>query len=411
MPRKKTTIIKANVLFDGKQMHENKFVTLYGDRIQSITDHAEKHHVEGWVTPAFIDAHSHIGMDRDGEPFTESEVNDHIDQITPLNNPLNSIYFDDRAFVDAVDFGVLYSCVVPGSGNLLGGKAMFIRNFAANRDEAFIRHYGYKMALGYNPRSTTMWKGERPSTRMGVYAQLERKFDEVLRKKAKADLKLEKALAELDKKLKKPKKLTRKEFEAEKHLLEEEHRLEFTAEEYAILELLSGQKVAKIHVHKDDDVLYLIELCKKYGLRATADHTGDVFHTATFNALADAGIPVVYGPLGTVGYKVELKNAFYTNTKLLMESHAMYGLMTDHSVLHTATLREELKFFLIQGMSEVDALALITSRNAAILGVDDILGTIEPGKLASVVVWDRNPLHLGAFPRMVVGEGEILRER
>ena len=411
MPRKKTTIIKANVMFDGQKLHENKFITLYGDRIQSIDDTASRHHVEGWVTPAFIDAHSHIGMDRDGEPYTEAEVNDHIGQITPLNNPIDSIYFDDHAFVDAVDFGVLYSCVVPGSGNLLGGKAMIIRNFAANRDEAFIEHYGYKMALGYNPRSTTMWRGDRPSTRMGVYTQLEARFDEVLRKKAQADLKLEKAMLELQRKTKRPKKVTKKEFEQEKALLQRDYDLTFTVEEQAILELLSGKKKAKVHVHKDDDVLYLIALCKKYGLQATADHTADVFHIETFDALAAAGIPVVYGPLGTVGYKVELKHAFYTNTKLLMDSKATYGLMTDHSVIHTATLRESLKFFLIQGMSEEEALSIITLKNARILGIDDRLGTIEPGKLASVVVWDRNPLHLGAYPRMVVAEGAVVRER
>ncbi|MCD4829772.1 MAG: amidohydrolase family protein [Candidatus Cloacimonetes bacterium] len=411
MARKRTTIIKANVLFDGEKLHENKFITLYGNEIQSIDDSAPKHHVEGWVTPAFIDAHSHIGMDRDGEPFQEAEVNDYIDQITPLLNPIDSIYWDDRAFHDAVDFGVLYSCVIPGSGNLLGGKAMIIRNFAANRDEALVEHYGYKMALGYNPRSTTDWKGKRCNTRMGVYAQLEAKFDEALQKKAKADLKHEKAMYELERKLKKPKKVTRKEFAQEKAMLEREYELGFTPEERALLELLSGEKTAKVHVHKDDDVLYLIHLCKKYGLKVTAEHTCDVFHTKTFNALAKAGIPVVYGPLGTVGYKVELKHMLYTNAKLLMDSNADYGLMTDHSVIHTISLRESLKFFLIQGMSEAEALSIITKKNARILGIDDRLGSIEPGKLASVVVWDRNPLHLAAFPKMVIGEGAILRQK
>ena len=141
-------------------------------------------------------------MDRDGEPYQEGETNDDSDQIQPLINPVNSIYLDDRAFVDAVDFGVLYSCIVPGSGNLLGGKAMIIKHYAKFTDEAVVKHYGYKMALGYNPRSTTMWKGTRPNTRMGVYALLEKKFDDLLLKKAKADLAKDKKLKELDKKIK-----------------------------------------------------------------------------------------------------------------------------------------------------------------------------------------------------------------
>ncbi len=88
---------------------------------------------EGFVTPAFIDAHSHIGLYRDGEPSNEQEGNDITNQFLPFNDPLNSVYFDDKAFKDAVDFGVLYSCIVPGSGNLVAGKAMIIRNFVENR--------------------------------------------------------------------------------------------------------------------------------------------------------------------------------------------------------------------------------------------------------------------------------------
>jgi len=70
-----------------------------------------------------------------------------------------------------------------------------------------------------------------------------------------------------------------------------------------------------------------------------------------------------------------------------------------------------LKFFMIQGMSEEDAISLITYKNAKILHIDDILGTVEPNKLASLVVWDKNPLHLSAFPTMVMAEGKVIRKK
>ena len=284
MPTRQSLVINAKVLFDGKKKLENKTIIIEGKKIVEISSKKMKTDFAGYVTPAFIDPHSHIGMDREGEPWQESEVNDIINQIRPLNDPLNSIYFDDRAFKDAVDFGVLYSCVVPGSGNLIGGQAKIIRNFAKNRDEAFFKDYGFKMALGYNPRSTQEWKGERSNTRMGIYALLEKKFDDLLIKKEKAELSKEKKIIELNKK-KKDKKLTKKEFESEKKIIERELELEFTSEENAILELLSGKKVAKVHVHKDDDVLYLIKLVKKYNLNVTADHTGDVFNKNIFDEL------------------------------------------------------------------------------------------------------------------------------
>jgi imidazolonepropionase-like amidohydrolase len=404
----KKTVIFAEALFDGIKKDENCSIVLEGDKIIDITKKKMHYDYSGTVTPAFIDAHSHIGMHRSGEPDSEGETNDQIGQITPLHDPLNSIYFDDSAFGEAVSFGVLYSCVVPGSGNLLGGRARVIRNFADNRADALVHDFGFKMAMGFNPRSTEKWKGDRPNTRMGIYSMLEKKFDGVLQKKGKTDLNRERKMLELEKNFR-GKKITEAERNRDRELIEAEYRLEFDAEETAILELLTQKKKAKVHVHKEDDVLYLIGLVKKYGLAVTADHLGDVFHTEIFNALADAGIPVVYGPLGSFAYKVELKHDRYDNTKLLMASKAFYGLMTDHPVIMTPFLRDSLKYFLIFGMKEEDAISLITYKNAKILGIDGMLGTVEAGKLASLVVWDQNPLHLAAFPKQIFAEGKIVR--
>lgn len=402
-------VIEASLLFDGKSRKENCYIIIEDDKIIDITKEKTKPHFSGIVTPAFIDAHSHIGLEREGEPCQEGEANDHSKQIFPLLNPLNSVYFDDRAFSDAVDFGVLYSCIVPGSGNILGGRALVIKNFSQTRKDAVIKDYGFKMALGFNPKSTTEWRGDRPNTRMGVYSMIEEIFDNVLNKKQKLLLQKEKKIIELQDKIKEN-KIDTERSNKEKQIIEKEYELEFSTDELAILELLEGKKVAKVHVHKEDDALYLIELVKKYKIKVTADHAGDIFHKEIFDELYKAGIDVVYGPLGTLGYKVELKHAFYTNARQLMESKVFFGLMTDHPVILTPNLRESLKYFLIQGMSDEDAISIITYKNAKILGIEDNLGTIEIGKKASIVIWDQSPFNLAAYPIAVIGEGKILRD-
>ncbi len=402
-------VIKCDTLFDGKTKKENVNLIIEDDKIIDITTKNIKADFSGIVTPAFIDAHSHIGMDRQGEPYYESEVNDTSTHLNPLNNPLNSIYFDDRAFEEAVDFGVLYSCVVPGSGNIIGGKAMVIKNFAKNRKEALIKEYGYKFALGFNPRSTTEWKGERPNTRMGVYALLENKFDSLITKEKKANIEREKKLKELEEKVKE-KKLSEEYKKEEERLINEEFELEFSMEDRALLEVLRGEKVAKVHVHKEDDILYLIELVKKYNLKATADHTCDVFHKEIYDELGNHNIPVVFGPMGALDYKVELKHSSYKNVKHLINSKAFFGLMTDHPVILTYNIRDTLKYFLITGMKEEEAISIITYKNAKILGIDHMVGTIEVGKKASLIVWDKSPFYFGAYPKVVLGEGRILRD-
>ena len=406
----KTVVIRATALYENGERVEDRKIVVEGSRIVEVSAAGSiKADYEGYVTPAFIDAHSHIGMFREGEPQSEAEGNDRTSQIMPLSDPLNSIYFDDRAFTDSVDFGVLYSCVVPGSGNLVGGRARVVRNYAKNRKDALVLDYGYKMALGYNPRSTTSWKGDRPDTRMGIYQMLEKRFDEVLAKKEKSDLALRRKLRELARSA--PEKgIGPRELDAERDAARREAALELSSEDQAILDLLSGAKTVKVHVHKEDDALYLIDLRKRYGFRATADHLMDIHHREIFDELARADSPVVYGPMGCLAYKVELKHEDYRNVGLLMKSKADYGLMTDHPVVLSHLLRDSLKYFLIQGMSEAQALSIVTSRNARILGLDE-LGSVSEGKLASLVVWDREPLCLAAYPRMVMAEGSVIRKR
>ncbi len=170
-------LIHTKLLYDGINEKKNCFIGIEGNEIKFVGHNkpSGKHEiVENCeaVTPSFIDPHSHIGMVRAGEPSHEEEANEHMDSISPLSNALHSIYMDDPSFQESIESGVLYSVVLPGSGNIISGKAVLIRNFSSNITNAFISDIGIKLALGYNPRSTIKWKGTRPSTRMGAIAVL-----------------------------------------------------------------------------------------------------------------------------------------------------------------------------------------------------------------------------------------------
>jgi hypothetical protein len=82
---------------------------------------------------------------------------------------------DEPSFGESVENGVIYSTVLPGSGNIIGGKAVLVRNFCKDIGDAYVMDVGIKAALGFNPR-TTGWKGERPSTRIGAIAMLRENF-------------------------------------------------------------------------------------------------------------------------------------------------------------------------------------------------------------------------------------------
>jgi imidazolonepropionase-like amidohydrolase len=374
--------IFAETIYTGKSIVHDKHLVFNGKSISGISKSARGELLGRFdvVTPAFIDPHSHIGMERSGEPSGEGEANDHLDSILTLTDALDSVQMDDKAFRDAVESGVLYSCVVPGSGNIIGGQSAVIRNFAANSTEALIGRAGLKAAFGYNPRSTTSWKGKRPSTRMGAIAVLRGRLAEVRQKIQK--------------------------YRQARGRKKEE--ITFTAEDKVLQELLSRKIRLRAHVHKIDDIAALLRLVDDFKIKITIEHAMDVHQADIFHELKKRKIPVVYGPIDSFAYKVELKHEDWRNISHLLTSGVQFGLMTDHPVTLARQLFLQTRWFIRVGLSKQAAVELVSHQNARILGIDDRLGTLQRGKWASFVCWSGDPFNLASYPQAVYGEGSLL---
>jgi imidazolonepropionase-like amidohydrolase len=372
----------AKTIYNGKSIVYDKHLIFNGKNISGISKSAKGELLGHFdvVTPAFIDPHSHIGMERSGEPSGEGEANDRLDSVLTLTDALDSVQMDDKAFMDAVESGVLYSCVVPGSGNIIGGQSAVIRNFAANSTEALIGRAGLKAAFGYNPRSTGDWKGQRPSTRMGAIA--------ILRGR----------LAEVRQKIQKHRRARGREKE----------KITFTAEDQVLQELLSRKIRLRSHVHKIDDIAALLRLVDDFKIKITIEHAMDVHQVDIFHELKKRKIPVVYGPIDSFAYKVELKHEDWRNISHLLASGVQCGLMTDHPVTLARQLFLQTRWFIRAGISKQAAIELVSHQNARILGIDDRLGTLQRGKWASFICWSGDPFDLASYPKAVFGEGQLL---
>ena len=89
-------------------------------------------------------------------------------------------------------------------------------------------------------------------------------------------------------------------------------------------------------------------------------------------------------------------------------SGVQFGLMSDHPVTLARQLFLQTRWFLRSGMSGQQAIELVSSKNARILGIDDRLGTLEKGKWASFICWGGDPFDLASYPAAVYGEGNLL---
>ncbi len=377
--------VRGDTIYTGTDILTDSTLSIDGTTVVGVGDTAQGEQAGSYpvITPAFIDAHSHIGLIRAGEPSAEAEANEQMDAMLAHADVLDSIQMDDAGFADSIEMGVLYSCVLPGSGNIVAGNSAVIRNYGTDTNAAFIRRAGIKGAFGYNPMSTGSWKGQRPSTRMGALAILRAKLVDVQAKMAK-----EAAQGEDGK----------------------ENGVTYTAEELVLKAMLTGKERYRVHVHKNDDIAALLRFVDEFDLKVTLEHTMDVHTSGVYEELKARGIPVVYGPMDSLAYKVELKHENWRNLKFLLDSGVEFGLMTDHPVIMQNMLFFCLRHFLHLGFTKQAALEVITRQNARILGIDDILGTLEPGKWGSFICWSGDPFSLESYPVAIYAEGERIYE-
>ncbi len=371
--------VRAARVFTGRDVRENAWLLLNETGIEGLSD-APRGEVVGEcavLTPAFIDPHSHIGIHRAGEPGRDSESNDTLDSILPLPDVLDSVQMDDVAFATAMESGILYSCVVPGSANIIGGLSAVIRHCAPHSTAALVERAGIKAALGYNIMAYGGTKGTRPTTRRGALAVLRARLYVVRDKAAKA-AKGAKGAARAE---------------------------PLTEEERILKGLLDGRMRLRVHAHKIDDIAALLRLVDEFKLRVSVEHAMDVNRPEIFQELRKRRITVVYGPLDTTSSKVELLHKHWRNVRILIESGVDFCLMTDHPVTPSWTLLQQTRTLLRCGLSKQEALETLTRKAAVFLGIDDRLGTLARGKWASFTCWSGDPFDIASRPLAVYAEG------
>jgi len=374
----------AQQLYTGQEFREDVYLNFSGTTIAGVSKKSRGDLIGRYptVTPAMIDAHSHIGLVRSGEPEQEADGNEKMASMMVLTDVLDALQMDDAAFQDAIEMGVLYSCVMPGSGNVIGGRCAVIRHFAEHSSQALVARGGIKAALGFNPTTTTAWKGERPSTRMGALGLLRDK------------------LADVSQKLDRYRKASSR----------KKQEITFSASEKWLRALIEGRERLRVHVHKIDDIAALLRLIDEFSLDVTVEHAMDVHRPEIFRNLKKRGIPVVYGPIDSFAYKVELKHENWRNIRHLLDSGVDVGLMSDHPIVPARNLLLQTRWFLRNGWSQQAAVELVSRKNAEILGIDDRVGTLRRGRWASFVCWNGDPFDLCCYPVAVYGEGRLLYE-
>jgi imidazolonepropionase-like amidohydrolase len=366
-PAAMTAIVGARVVPVAGTPYEDGVVLVRGGRIEAagrdvrVPEGAERVDAAGKVVlPGLVDAHVHLGVHSEGDGWAGQDTNEMTDPVTPHVRALDAINPADLGFADAVAGGVLTVNVNPGSGNPIGGQSAAVRTAGRTVDEMVLRApAGMKSALGENPKRVYGERKQLPSTRLGTAA--------VIRD---ALVKAANYLAKRDRGGDEP--------------FERDLRWE------ALGLVLERQIPWRQHCHRADDIATALRLAGEFGYRLVVDHGTEAVLLA--DQLAERGVPVLIGPLLTSRSKVELRNRSLTNPARLAAAGVEIGIITDHPVVPVHLLHVQAALAVREGLDPADALRAVTLTPAGVLGLDDRLGSIEPGKDATLCVWSGDPL-------------------
>lgn len=373
---------------------ENSTVLMDGDKIVavgrdvSIPEGAEVIDAAGkWVTPGFIDAHSHVGLFGEPSVWANHDGNEMTDPVTPQLRGIDSLNPQDPAFADIISGGVTCVYTGPGSANIIGGTGVVVKLVGRTVDEMVIPGTeGMKMALGENPKRVYgEMKNQRPATRMGNAAVLR----EALVKAQEYIQKIERAQAEA------------KEGEAPK-LPERDLKLE------ALAKVVKREMKARIHCHRADDILTAIRIAEEFNLDYVIEHCTEGYKIA--DILGAKGVRATVGPLLVPRAKMELEDVNLANPGILAKNGVKVAIQVDDSS-GTRWLPLHAGLAVREGMDEEEAWKAITINAAEILGIADRVGSLEAGKDADVVIFDGHPMQTFTKCEKVFISGKLAYER
>jgi len=317
----------------------------------------------GMLMPGFIDAHSHIGLNPDGQGYEYDDTNEYSDPVTSNVRSLDGFSPSDISIPEAAKGGVMIYCVLTGSANPVGGLS-FIAKYAKKKNvrEMLIREdNGLKMATGENPKRVYSEQKKMPVTRMGTAAVIRKFFFDgknYIEKKKKAE-------------------------KEDKPFTEHDSKLE-------VAEMVLSKKIpARIHCHRAEDILTAIRIKKEFDIDMVIEHATEYIKVK--DEVKEAGVPILLGPIMSSRSKVELRDMTFNSYRIALEEGILFGCMSDHPVFPSEVLRLQAGMACNYGADENGMLKSLTIMPAKILNIDNEYGSIEKGKNANLCIWNGHP--------------------
>jgi imidazolonepropionase-like amidohydrolase len=346
-----------------------------------VIDGSGKH-----VTAGIIDEHSHIAA---------ASINEGGQSVTSEVRIADNLNPDDINIYRQLSGGVTTSHILHGSANVIGGQTQLIKlRWGADAEGLKFRDWPgqIKFALGENVKRSSFTGGNSryPDTRMGVEQVLVDAFTRA--KDYQQQWKnYETAKAKAGKKGVQPAQ-PRRDLELD-----------------ALVEILENKRFITCHSYVQSEITSSIEIADRMGYKYnTFTHILEGYkvadkmkaHGSNASTFADWW-----------AYKMEVEDAIPYNAAIMHRMGLNVAINSDDAEMARRLNQEAAKIVKYGGISEEEALKMVTLNPAKMLHVEDKVGSLKIGKDADVVVWSDHPLSIYAKSLYTIVDGVVYFDR
>ena len=388
-PKQETILIKNATVWTNEKdgVLQNTDILLKNGKIAAIgknltdasaktIDGTDKH-----VSPGIIDEHSHIAA---------ASINEGGQSVTSEVRIADNLNPDDVNIYRQLSGGVTTSHILHGSANVIGGQTQLIKlRWGANDDDLKFRNWDgqIKFALGENVKRSSFTAGNNryPDTRMGVEQVLVDAFTRA--KDYKKEWQNYNGLKD-----KKGVAAPRRDLELD-----------------ALVEILDKKRFITCHSYVQSEINGAMEVANRMG------YTVNTF-THILEGYKVADKMKAHGSNASTfsdwwAYKMEVEDAIPYNAALMQKVGLNVAINSDDAEMARRLNQEAAKIVKYGGVTEEEALKMVTLNPARMLHVDDRVGSLKVGKDADVVLWSDNPLSIYAKSLYTIVDGTIYFDR
>jgi len=342
-----------------------------------------------FVIPGIVDAHSHSAAEA---------INEGTQSITAQVRMEDVLRQDALGLYRELAGGVTTLNILHGSANTIGGQNATVKvRWGLPADSLLFQGAppGIKFALGENVRQTnrTILPGQErryPRTRMGV--------EELLRDAFTRAQEYRREWQEYERGRKSVKK-------GQSAPIPPKRDLQLDA----LVEVLEGKRLVHCHSYRADEILMMLQVAKDFGFRvASFQHVLEGYKVADEIAAAGSGASTF---ADNWAYKLEAFDAIPHNAALMAERGVRVSINSDSDERARRLYQEAAKAMHYGGVSEEEALRMITLHPAWQLGIDKRVGSIEVGKDADLAVFNGHPFAPASRVEMTLIDGRVFFDR